>query len=52
MWGVSNFMESFDTYRRCLREFEKQTTPKEYGMYLASKKRRKSKKSKGKKKRR
>lgn len=52
MWGKFDFMESLDTYRRWFRELEKQTTPKEYGMYLASKKRRKSKKSKGKKKRR
>lgn len=49
MWGVSGYLEAFDTYRRIMRIDEKQTTPKEYGIYLAKKKRRKSK---GKKKRR
>lgn len=50
MWGsLERYMEGFGLYRRTGYFFEKQVTPKQYGIYLASKKRRKSK---GKKKRR
>lgn len=55
IWNWGSLGRYIEAYGRCceisryLWDFEKRVTPKQYGIYLASKKRRKSK---GKKKRR